>query len=150
MSGLTQPGPRPSSNDAGSAMVEFVLLVGPLMIPLVLLIVALFETQRTAFAAVEGARQAGRAYVTASGTDDAEARALYAANLAFVDQGLPPLRPDKMTIAAPREFCRGATVTVTLEGTASLPMLPKRLASFAVTASHTENIDQFQNLPSCD
>lgn len=129
--------------------MEFALLVVPLMVPLVYLIISVFQAQRTAFAVAEGARQAGRAYVTASGGSDARARALFAANLAIVDQGLPALAPSALTIDAPQGFCGGGRVTVTLNGKASLPLLPRKAATFAVSASHTEVIDELQGLPLC-
>lgn len=135
--------------DHGSAMVEFVMLVGPLLVPLVWLIVAAFETQRTAFAAVEAARQGGRAYVTAEGPGEGAARAFYAANLAFLDQGLPALDRNDFAIVPPGVFCRGASIVVTVRGAAQMPMLPKSLASFRVTASHTETVDELRNLPAC-
>lgn len=130
-------------------MVEFVLLVGPLMIPLVYLIIAAFEVQRTAFAVAEGSRQAGRAYVTGTSSSSARSRALFAANLAVVDQGLPPLAAEDMTVVAPDNICRGGSVTLTLHGKAYLPFLPKELATVSVSASHTEVIDEFQDLPAC-
>jgi Flp pilus assembly protein TadG len=140
---------RLSGDDSGSAVVEFTLLVVPLLVPLVYLIFAMFEAQRTAFAVAEGARQGGRAYVTAGGGTDARTRALYAANLAVVDQGLPALAPAAVSIDAPQGFCAGGRVTITLRGTASLPLLPKSAAKFAVSASHTEVIDELQGLPPC-
>lgn len=140
---------RPTGDDSGSAIVEFTLLVVPLLVPLVYLIIGLFEAQRTAFAVAEGARQGGRAYVTAGGGSEAASRALFAANLAVLDQGLPKLLPAAMTIDAPQGFCAGGRVTITLHGAASLPLLPKSAAKFAVTASHTEVIDEFQGLAPC-
>lgn len=142
-------GNESGSDDSGSAVVEFTLLVVPLFVPLVYLILSLFEAQRTAFAVAEGARQAGRAYVTAGGGGEAQARALFAANLAVVDQGLPPLRPADLHVDAPQGFCGGGRVTVTLHGKASLPMLPRSAGTFAVSASHTEVIDELQGLPRC-
>ena len=136
-------------DDSGSAIVEFTLLVVPLFVPLIYLILSLFEAQRTAFAVAEGARQAGRAYVTAGGGSEARARALFAANLAVVDQGLPPLRPADLHVDAPQGFCGGGRVTVTLHGKASLPMLPRSAGRFAVSASHSEVIDELQGLARC-
>ncbi|MEO6713885.1 MAG: hypothetical protein ABIM89_10700 [Mycobacteriales bacterium] len=138
-----------SRDDAGSAMVEFILLVGPLFIPLVYLIIGAFEVQRTAFAVSEGARQAGRAYVTGRSTDDALERALFAANLAIEDQGLPALKAADLDVVAPSDICRGGSVTVTLNGKSSLPFLPKGFASIPVSASHTEVIDELRSLPAC-
>lgn len=140
---------RRRRDESGSAVVEFTLLVVPLFVPLVYLILSLFEAQRTAFAVAEGARQAGRAYVTAGGGGEAQARALFAANLAVVDQGLPPLRPADLHVDAPQGFCGGGRVTVTLHGSASLPMLPRSAGTFAVSASHTEVIDELQGLAQC-
>lgn len=138
-----------SRDESGSAIVEFALLVGPLMVPLVYLIIGMFEAQRTAFAVAEGARQAGRAYVTAGGGSSAQSRALYVANLAVIDQGLPALEPSAMTVDAPQGFCGGGRVTVTLHGKATLPLLPKSAATFAFSASHTEVIDELQSLAPC-
>ncbi|MEP7055519.1 MAG: hypothetical protein ABI912_09755 [Actinomycetota bacterium] len=140
---------RSSRSESGSAMVEFTLLVVPLLVPLVYLIIAMFEAQRTAFAVAEGARQGGRAYVTAGGGTEAPGRALFAANLAVVDQGLPPLKPDEMTVITPQGFCGGGRVTITLHGSAHLPLLPKSAATFNVSATHTEVIDELQGLPPC-
>lgn len=134
-------------DDSGSAIVEFVLLVGPLMIPLVYLIIAGFETQRTAFAVAAGARQAGRAYVIAGNDADGRAAAYFSANLAMVDQGLPPLDPSAPIIAPDTPYCRGTIVTATVNGRAKLPFLPARLGTIAVSASHTEAIDELQELP---
>jgi hypothetical protein len=40
-------------------------------------------------------------------------------------------------------------VTVTLHGKATLPFLPRRLATVAVSATHTELIDDLRQLPAC-
>lgn len=136
------------ADDSGNAIVEFVLLAVVLMIPLVYVILAVFQAQRTAFAAAEAARQAGRAYVTAGGADEGQARAAYAANLAVSDQGLPPLPAAAMTIAVPQGFCGGGSVTVTIATQADLPIVGRAL-TFPVEAQHTETIDEFQGLPRC-
>ena len=56
------------------------------MVPLVYVLLAVFQVQRAAFGVTEAARQAGRAFVTA-GSDRRGARAR-AAQLALADQGV--------------------------------------------------------------
>lgn len=80
---------RPRGDD-GAAMIEFVFLAVLVMVPLLYLVVAVFEVQRNAFAVTQAAREAGRAFVTAEDVGRGEARARYAAELALRDQGLDP------------------------------------------------------------
>jgi Flp pilus assembly protein TadG len=142
-------GQRRPAGDDGNATVEFVYLAILLMIPLVYVIISAFQAQRTAFAVAEAARQAGRAYVTAGGGDEATDRALFAANLAMTDQGIAELPPGALQITSPDGgFCAGATVTVTLTQEVELPLL-ERLTNLTVTGEHTETIDEFRNLDRC-
>lgn len=75
---------RPHGDD-GTAVVEFVYLTVLLMVPVVYILLAVFDVQRAAFGVTEAARQAGRTYVT-SGCDRGRADA--AARLALRDQGI--------------------------------------------------------------
>lgn len=59
-----------------------------LLVPLVYLLLSVFSVQRAAFAVTEAAREAGRAYATASSTSVARGRATYAAQLALTSQGV--------------------------------------------------------------
>ena len=52
-------------DERGTALVEFVWLAILMLIPLVYVVLAVFETQRTSYAASAAARSAGRAFVTA-------------------------------------------------------------------------------------
>lgn len=71
-------------------MIEFVFLAVLVMVPLLYLVVAVFELQRNAFAVTQAAREAGRAFVTAEDVAHGQTRAEYAAELAVRDQGLDP------------------------------------------------------------
>ena len=71
--------------DEGTAVVEFVFLAVLLMVPLVYVMLGVFDVQRAAFGVTEAARQAGRTFVT-SGCDGARAQS--AAALALHDQGI--------------------------------------------------------------
>jgi hypothetical protein len=139
--------------ERGSAIVEFVFLAVLLMVPLFYLVMTLSRIQAGAYAASTAAREAGRAFVTASEPADAEERAAAAARIAFEDQGFgvdeaqltmdcdgtPCLRPDG-------RIEMSTTVMV------PLPLIP----SFArgvvplevpVTASHAAVVDRFRGQP---
>ncbi len=72
--------------EAGAATIEFVFLGILVMVPLLYLVVAVFEAQRNAFAVTQAAREAGRAFVTADDVATGEARARVAARIALQDQ----------------------------------------------------------------
>lgn len=78
----------PPSWDAGTAVVEFVLLGVVLLVPLLYLALALSAVQRTVYGVTQAAREAGRGYVTGTAAT-APPRAEHAARLALGDQGLP-------------------------------------------------------------
>jgi Flp pilus assembly protein TadG len=134
--------------DDGSASVEFVYLAVLLMVPLVYIVLAAFELQRTAFAVAEAARQGGRAYVTAAGPEDAADRALLAANLAVTDQGLPTSPPADLVVTAVQGFCAGGEVTVTVRREVELPLLAG-LTDVTVSGEHTETIDPYRAVEPC-
>jgi hypothetical protein len=76
--------------DAGAASIEFVFLGVLIMVPLLYLVIAVFEVQRNALAVTQAAREAGRAFGTADTVAAGEERARYAMELALRDQGLDP------------------------------------------------------------
>lgn len=76
---------RRPAGDGGNAMVEFVVLSVVLMMPLVYIMIGVFDTQRTSFGVTEAARQAGRTWIT---SDCDRGRAVRAAQLALGDQGV--------------------------------------------------------------
>ena len=113
-------------DDSGTAIIEFVWLALILLVPLVYIVIAVFDTQRTAYAASSAARSAGRAFLTAPDQQSAYARAHLAARQAFRDQGIdaaPQLRitcrPDPGACLSP-----GSTVTTIVVGHAALPLTP--------------------------
>ena len=77
----------PPGGDAGTAVVEFVLLGVMLLVPLLYLALALSAVQRTAYGVTQAAREAGRGYVTGTVTTAAP-RAEHAARLAPRATGL--------------------------------------------------------------
>ncbi len=140
--------PRPPAGDAGNAMVEFTYLAVLLMVPLVYVLLTVFQVQRAAFAVTEAARQAGRAYATADTTAAGLARADAATALALQDQGLVSAGPPEITSTAGVQ--PDAQVTTTVLYRVTLPLLGGLFAGTAppnipVRATHVEYVDRFKD-----
>lgn len=131
-------------DEAGTALVEAVWLVLLLLVPLVYLLVAVFDVQRASYAVSGAARAAARAYTLAPDEASAAARARAAAAVALQDQGIE-LADVGLTIR-----CRpvpgdclspGSSVTVALAHQVLLPLAPSALGgsapSFRVETSQT-------------
>ena len=136
--------------EAGSAVVEFVVLAVLMLVPLIYLVMTMARLQAGAYAASAAAREAARGYVTAR---SAEPRALAAAGIAFEDQGFgggqgvltmqcdgaPCLRPEGRIEVV-------ATVTVPLP---FVPAFARDLVPLEVpvSASHVGVVDRFRAQP---
>ncbi|MEI2671311.1 MAG: hypothetical protein V9G13_09280 [Marmoricola sp.] len=129
-------------DEGGSAIVEFVWLALLMMVPLVYILLAVFDTQRASFATSAAARSAGRAFVTAPDSTSAHARARAAARLAMTDQGIEAdpvvvirCRPDPARCLSP-----GSVVEAEVKMAVVLPLIPtalgKQAPSISVSASH--------------
>jgi Flp pilus assembly protein TadG len=131
-------------DQTGSALVEFTWLAIILMIPLLYIVLAVFEVQRAAFGVSTAARSAGRAFTNAPSEAAAVGRAQAAAALALSDQHLAAddrvldvaCTPEPANCLAP-----GAVVTVTVRQDVPLPLLPAILGgnrpSVRVEAQHS-------------
>ena len=140
---------RPTGDD-GNALVEFSYLAVLLMIPLVYVLLTVFQVQRAAFGVTEAARQAGRAYATATDEAQGRARARVAADLALQDQGLV-LCPSCLAPPA-GQLVPGGTVRVRVEHRVVLPLLGGLFRgavppSIPVRATHVEVVDRFRDGP---
>ena len=118
-------------DESGTALVEFIWLAILLIVPLLYIVLAAFDTQRAAYAASSAARSAGRAFVTAPDQASGYARAEAAVRLAYRDQGLegvPGLRiscrPDPRNCLSP-----GSVVRAEIRSTVDLPLMPAALGS---------------------
>ena len=81
---------RRRRDERGSALVEVTWLSILLLVPLVYVVLAVFQVQRAAFGVNAGTRAAGRAYTLAPSEAEAAARARAAASVALEDQGASP------------------------------------------------------------
>jgi Flp pilus assembly protein TadG len=142
-----------SRGERGSALVEFSWLAILLIVPVIWLVLSVFEVQRGAFAVSAAARAAGRAYALAESDGLGEARARQAARQALADQGLQtaPLRLSVTCTPYPHACHSGTSViTVRVATSVALPWLPASLGLgrpvFALDSSHTVPIGQFQEV----
>ncbi|WP_020577287.1 hypothetical protein [Actinopolymorpha alba] len=130
---------RRLTGERGNAIVEFCYLGILFLIPLVYVMLAVFDVQRAAYGVSAAAREAGRAFVLAPSVGEAEARARQAAQYAMSDQGLDlgngfSYRCDGGCLQA------GSSVVVTVSFTVPLPFVPDAiggpLASIPVSSTH--------------
>jgi Flp pilus assembly protein TadG len=137
--------------EQGSALVELTWLGILLLVPLLWIVVSVFEVQRGAFAVSGAARAAGRAYALAPSDSVGQARAEAAARQVLVDQGVGEQPLGLVVTCAPAGDCHapGAMITVDLSSRVDLPLLPDVLGggapSFALNASHSVPIGQFRD-----
>ena len=133
--------------------MELVWLGVLLLVPLLWIVLSVFEVQRGAFGAEAAARSAGRAYALAPSDAEGERRAEAAARQALVDQGLDdvPLVV-RVTCDSPGSTCHsgGAVITVRVDTRVDLPLLPDVLGGgspgFALDATHTVPVGQYQEV----
>jgi hypothetical protein len=135
----------------GSALVEVTWLTILLLVPLVYLVLSVFEVQRAAFAVTAASRAAGRAFVLAPDEAAGQARALHAAGVALRDQGLS-LREGDLGVTCepdPRACLRpGSVVVVGLGLDVALPLVPDFLGggtpSIRVSSTHRAPYGSFR------
>jgi Flp pilus assembly protein TadG len=134
---------RAPRSERGSALVELTWLAILLLVPLVYIVLAVFEVQRAAFAASAAARSAGRAFVMAPSPMEGQARAREASTILFADQGLAGSDPALVLGCRPAGGCLtpGSVVQVRVSYQVPLPFLPVALGdqapSIRVSSEHT-------------
>jgi len=141
---------RRTRDERGSAVVELSWLGILLLVPILWIVVSVFEVQRGAFGVSGAARAAGRAYALAPDDAAGQARAEAAARRALDDQGVDaPVEVRVTCTPYPRDCHTGTSViTVTVATRVDLPLMPEILGgdapSFALDATHSVPIGQFQ------
>ena len=129
--------------EEGTALIEFCWLAILLLVPLVYLILAVFDVQRAAYGVTAATRAAGRAYVLSPDLATAQSRAYEAAAVALRDQGLDLAPGDLMITCEPTpDSCLqpGSSVLVALDLHVDLPLMPSALGdntpSIRVESTH--------------
>ena len=138
--------------EQGSALVELTWLGLLLLVPLLWIVLSVFEVQRGAFAVSGAARAAGRAYALAPSDAIGQARAEAAARQVLTDQGVggQPLGLAVTCVPAGDCHAAGVVITIDIRSRVDLPLLPDVLGggapSFALNASHTVPVGQFRDV----
>ena len=143
----------PDRGEDGSALVELSWLGILLLIPMLWIVVSVFEVQRGAFAVSGAARAAGRAYALAPTDAEGRARAQAAAHQALADQGVGDAPLDvEITCTPYPDDCHNGTsvITVVVSSRVDLPLMPEMLGgdapSFALDSTHSVPIGQYQEV----
>lgn len=135
--------------ERGSATVEFTWLTLLLLVPLAYVVLAVFETQRTAYGVAAASEAAARAFIQADGPAEAEAHARRAADLVLADHDVAAATVS--TRCRPACFEPGSTVVVEVRSSQRLPLAPDLLgdpiASFDVASTHTEPFGRYRAAP---
>lgn len=137
----------------GSGLVEIVWMSIVLLLPLLWVVLSVFEVQRGSFGVSGAARSAARAYALAPNDPVGEIRAAAVARQALADQGLTdvPLRVTVTCTPFPRDCHSGTSViTVRVDSSVTLPLLPDVLGSgaptFWLSADHSVPIGRYQEI----
>jgi Flp pilus assembly protein TadG len=135
-------------DEDGSAAIEFIGLSVVLLLPVVYVLLTVFQLQRAAFGVSQAAREAGRAYATATSTGEATDRAREAADLAIRDQGVEG--DPSLTYTSAPSLEPGSRFTVRVDMDVPLPyaghgkflgLIP---ATVGVHSSYAVVIDQYR------
>jgi hypothetical protein len=133
--------------------VELTWLGVLLLVPMLWIVLSVFDVQKGAFGVSGAARAAGRAYALAPNDALGQARAEQAARQALADQGLrgAPVAVTVTCTPYPRDCHQGTSViTVRVATRVRLALLPDALGggtpSFALDAEHTVPIGQYQEV----
>ena len=136
-------------DDRGTATVEFIWMSLLLLVPLVYVLIAVFDTQRAAYGVSAASRSAALAFLQSSDAVAGEHRARAAADAALADQGVEGADVQVTCLpAASACFEPGSSVRVVVRATQRLPLTPRvlgpRLGSIAVDSTHTESYGSYR------
>lgn len=132
--------------ERGSATIEFTWLTLILLVPLVYLVIAVFDAQRAAYGVSSASQAAARAFIQSPRPGLAHDRARRAARLALADHDLTDA--DIQMTCKPACFRPGSTVTVTVATVQRLPLAPDlfgdSVAAIDIDATHTEPFGRYR------
>lgn len=140
-----------SRGERGSALVETTWLMILLLVPLVYVMLSVFEVQRASFGVSGAARAAARAYSLAPDEESARGRAEAAAAVALADQGIVLADVDLVVRCTPEPgdcLAPGSLIRVEVRHQVVLPLAPSALGeqapSFRVRAGHAVAYGSFR------
>ncbi len=133
----------------GTASIEFVWLTILLLVPFVYVLIAVFDTQRTAYGASTASRAAARAFIQAPDVVTGERRARAAAAVALDDLTVVGAAVRITCLPSPADCLQpGSSVRVRISTTQPLPLTPSalgpQLGGITVDSVHTEPYGSFR------
>jgi hypothetical protein len=137
--------------DDGTASLEFITAGLVLLLPIVYLVLTMSAIQGGALAVEGAARQAARVYVDARSTDQADADASAAIDVALADYGIDA-RTAKVTVTCRPDpdscLTRRGFVTVSVTTGVALPLIPPVLSvhqplAVPLSSTATEQVSRF-------
>ncbi|MBA2639809.1 MAG: hypothetical protein H0U77_07415 [Nocardioidaceae bacterium] len=142
---------RGRDSEQGSGVVEFTWLVILLLVPLVYLLLAVFEVQRASYGAAAASRAAGRAFVLAPDQATGYMRAESAARVALSDQGVDAGAASVQVSCDPAPdqcLTPGSTITVLVTVQQPVPLTPDVFGgstpTIRVASTHAEPYGTFR------
>jgi hypothetical protein len=139
-------------SDRGSALVEVSWIGLLLMLPLLWIVLSVFQVQRGAFATSGAVRAAARAYVLAPDDATGQRRARSVVEATLRGEGLDGAPVIHISCTPYPHDCHGGTSVVTLriDTAVDLPLLPDVLGGgaprFALHSSQTVPVGEFQEV----
>jgi Flp pilus assembly protein TadG len=138
-----------SRRDDGTATIEFIWLSLLLLVPLVYVLIAVFDTQRAAYGVSTASRAAALAFLQSPDPAVGEERAKVAADVALADQGLDGASVQVSCLPSPSQcFEPGSSVRVVVRASQPLPLTPSslggQLGGITVDSTHTEPFGSFR------
>lgn len=142
--------PRSGAEEA-SAIVEFVFLGVLLLVPLIYLTMMIARVQAGSYAVAQAAREAGRAFVTATEEGSADARARAAAAIAFEDQGFGGIGSVEIRCSASPCLTPESNIEFAASVSVPLPLVPAFARDVVplevpVSSTHVLTVDRFRGL----
>lgn len=133
-------------DETGSALIEFTMLTLVVIVPLLYVLVAVFQVQRASFGVTAASLAATRAFVQSPDLATAERRWRHAADVTLADHGIADAQVTRR--CEPQCFVSGSSVEVVITVEQPLPMMPTvfgdSLSSIIVESRHTEPFGRYR------
>lgn len=142
-------GAAQNSDESGTALVEFVWLAILLLVPIVYMLVAVFDVQRASYGVSAASKAAARAFLLAPDVDSGRDRAERAVSAALgdqrVDDGRLSIRCLPLNSAC---LTPGSSVRVVVAVSQQLPLMPdflgERAGTVHVDSTHVEPYSKYR------
>lgn len=146
---MTVPRAMTPHKEDGTAIIEFIWLALLLIIPVVYILIAVFDVQRAAYGVSAASRSAARAFILAPDVPTAYDHANRAALVALGDQRVDGATVEITCIPTPADcLTPGSGVRVVIRMTQPLPLTPSalgdQLAPITVDSTHVESYGVFR------